>query len=422
MLPIPGTGVGRAPRGELRRRDRRADRRAVRPPHRRRAVGRAAGPLRSLVVMAQLRIGLAQVDPTVGDLPGNARPRQPLDRAGGRRRAATSWRSPRWCSPATRRRTSCCGTRSCRPAWTRSRRWPCGWPTRALATSRSSSATAAHRAAGAGARAGRPASRRTARPCCTAAGSSRATPSTTCRTTASSTSSATSCAATGCPSSGCTASTSRRSSARTSGRRAGRSQVACAADAGLVVCINGSPYERGKDDLRAPLAARRAAEAGAPVAYVNCVGGQDELVFDGDSFVVDASARSSPGRRGGRSRCWSSTSTSSRRRSRGHRSARRRRRHDHDRRAGGAVCGAAAGLRPAGADGRGAARRPRRGVGRAGHRDPRLRREEPLPLGRARAVRRHRLRTGRDDRPRRARRGPGARGRDAERVVARTTR
>ncbi|MCY7365576.1 MAG: NAD+ synthase [Frankiaceae bacterium] len=65
-------------------------------------------------------------------------------------------------------------------------------------------------------------------------------------------------------------------------------KVACAADAGLVVCINGSPYERGKDDLRAPLAARRAAEAGAPVAYVNCVGGQDELVFDGDSFVVDA--------------------------------------------------------------------------------------------------------------------------------------
>ncbi len=68
----------------------------------------------------------------------------------------------------------------------------------------------------------------------------------------------------------------------------GPMRVACAADAGLVVCINGSPYERGKDDLRAPLAARRAAEAGAPVVYVNCVGGQDELVFDGDSFVVDA--------------------------------------------------------------------------------------------------------------------------------------
>jgi NAD+ synthase (glutamine-hydrolysing) len=71
----------------------------------------------------------------------------------------------------------------------------------------------------------------------------------------------------------------------------GPMKVACAAETGLVVCINGSPYERGKDDLRAPLAARRAAEAGAPVVYVNCVGGQDELVFDGDSFVVDASGR-----------------------------------------------------------------------------------------------------------------------------------
>ncbi len=64
--------------------------------------------------------------------------------------------------------------------------------------------------------------------------------------------------------------------------------VAREAQAGLVVCINGSPYERGKDDVRAPLAARRAAEAGAPIVYVNAVGGQDELVFDGDSFVVDA--------------------------------------------------------------------------------------------------------------------------------------
>ncbi len=63
--------------------------------------------------------------------------------------------------------------------------------------------------------------------------------------------------------------------------------VARSAGAGLVVCINGSPYERGKDDLRGPLAARRAAESGAHLAYVNCVGGQDELVFDGDSLVVD---------------------------------------------------------------------------------------------------------------------------------------
>ena len=56
----------------------------------------------------------------------------------------------------------------------------------------------------------------------------------------------------------------------------------------LVVCINSSPYERAKDDQRTPLVAGRAAEAGAPMAYVNMVGGQDELVFDGDSMVVAA--------------------------------------------------------------------------------------------------------------------------------------
>ncbi|MGH3495484.1 MAG: nitrilase-related carbon-nitrogen hydrolase, partial [Sciscionella sp.] len=57
---------------------------------------------------------------------------------------------------------------------------------------------------------------------------------------------------------------------------------------GLVVNINGSPYERDKDDVRLPLLRRRAAEARAPVLYVNAVGGQDELVFDGDSMVVAA--------------------------------------------------------------------------------------------------------------------------------------
>lgn len=55
---------------------------------------------------------------------------------------------------------------------------------------------------------------------------------------------------------------------------------------GLVVNINGSPYERNKDDVRLTLLQRRAAEAGAPILYVNTVGGQDELVFDGDSMVV----------------------------------------------------------------------------------------------------------------------------------------
>ena len=62
--------------------------------------------------------------------------------------------------------------------------------------------------------------------------------------------------------------------------------VAREAGAGLVVNINGSPYERNKDDVRLPLLQRRAAEACCPVVYVNMIGAQDELVFDGDSFVV----------------------------------------------------------------------------------------------------------------------------------------
>jgi NAD+ synthase (glutamine-hydrolysing) len=60
------------------------------------------------------------------------------------------------------------------------------------------------------------------------------------------------------------------------------------ARAGLLVVINGSPYERSKDDVRLELCARRAREAGCALAFVNMVGGQDELVFDGGSFVVDA--------------------------------------------------------------------------------------------------------------------------------------
>ncbi len=63
------------------------------------------------------------------------------------------------------------------------------------------------------------------------------------------------------------------------------------AGAGLLVVPNASPYERGKDDTRLELCQRRAAEAGATLAYVNMVGGQDELVFDGDSIIVDASGR-----------------------------------------------------------------------------------------------------------------------------------
>jgi NAD+ synthase (glutamine-hydrolysing) len=64
--------------------------------------------------------------------------------------------------------------------------------------------------------------------------------------------------------------------------------VCRAAGAGLLVVPNASPYERGKDDTRLELVERRAAEAGAVLAYVNMIGGQDELVFDGDSIIVDA--------------------------------------------------------------------------------------------------------------------------------------
>lgn len=66
--------------------------------------------------------------------------------------------------------------------------------------------------------------------------------------------------------------------------------VAALGEAGvdLVVSPNASPYERAKDDVRLPLVASRAREAGAPVVYTNSVGGQDDLVFDGDSIVVGA--------------------------------------------------------------------------------------------------------------------------------------
>lgn len=57
---------------------------------------------------------------------------------------------------------------------------------------------------------------------------------------------------------------------------------------GLVIVPNGSPYERNKDDIRLSLVTGRARQAGAPLVYVNMTGGQDDLVFDGDSIVVNA--------------------------------------------------------------------------------------------------------------------------------------
>ncbi len=62
------------------------------------------------------------------------------------------------------------------------------------------------------------------------------------------------------------------------------------ADAGaeILAVPNGSPFEAGKEDLRIALANSRVKETGLPLIYLNQLGGQDELVFDGASFVINA--------------------------------------------------------------------------------------------------------------------------------------
>ncbi|MET8668565.1 NAD+ synthase [Streptomyces tendae] len=67
----------------------------------------------------------------------------------------------------------------------------------------------------------------------------------------------------------------------------GRVPAARSARAGLLLSVNASPYERDKDDTRLALVGKRAQEAGCTTAYLAMTGGQDELVFDGDSIVVD---------------------------------------------------------------------------------------------------------------------------------------
>ncbi|CAM5561909.1 NAD+ synthase [Streptomyces abikoensis] len=67
----------------------------------------------------------------------------------------------------------------------------------------------------------------------------------------------------------------------------GRVPAARAAGAGLLLSVNASPYEREKDDTRLELVRKRAQEAGCTTAYLAMTGGQDELVFDGDTIVVD---------------------------------------------------------------------------------------------------------------------------------------
>src|ERR1700741_5076657 len=66
--------------------------------------------------------------------------------------------------------------------------------------------------------------------------------------------------------------------------------VECVAETGAEILIvpNGSPYARDKNDLRLSIAVARVTESGLPLIYLNEVGGQDELVFDGASFALNA--------------------------------------------------------------------------------------------------------------------------------------
>jgi NAD+ synthase len=66
--------------------------------------------------------------------------------------------------------------------------------------------------------------------------------------------------------------------------------VECLSETGaeILVVPNGSPYARGKADLRLSVTVARVTESGLPLVYLNQVGGQDDLVFDGASFVLNA--------------------------------------------------------------------------------------------------------------------------------------
>ena len=66
--------------------------------------------------------------------------------------------------------------------------------------------------------------------------------------------------------------------------------VECLSETGgeILLVPNGSPYWRGKTEHRLNIAVARVVESGLPLIYLNMVGGQDELVFDGASFVLNA--------------------------------------------------------------------------------------------------------------------------------------
>jgi predicted amidohydrolase len=85
-------------------------------------------------------------------------------------------------------------------------------------------------------------------------------------------------------------------------------QMAKSAGAEMFVVLNASPYEIHKQRNREDIVGRCVKELGLPVVYVNMLGGQDELVFDGNSFVMDGPARSSCARRRSKKACTRSSS------------------------------------------------------------------------------------------------------------------
>jgi NAD+ synthase (glutamine-hydrolysing) len=68
----------------------------------------------------------------------------------------------------------------------------------------------------------------------------------------------------------------------------GPPEAQAAAGAQVLLVPNGSPFYRGKPELRRQTVSEVARRTGVPIVYINCVGGQDDLVFDGGSFAVDA--------------------------------------------------------------------------------------------------------------------------------------
>ena len=68
--------------------------------------------------------------------------------------------------------------------------------------------------------------------------------------------------------------------------RIGVCETLAESGAEILLVPNGSPYYRGKMDVRHQVAIRQVIEAGLPLLFANQLGGQDELIFDGASFAI----------------------------------------------------------------------------------------------------------------------------------------